>query len=104
MDTLVFHYNGSFWDLMFENPEYFDPSISYIRKYRKGGKFKRWLFKNPLVFITDFWHLLQFIKINTLCILVAINAGDLLLEMVVYFIICRLVYFASGYVFWRNRK
>jgi hypothetical protein len=72
MDTLQFHYYQMRWKL---NPQYWNPEISWQNKYTWGkGKPRwfQWLLKNPLVFITDGWHLMQFVFLNSLCLIPAI--------------------------------
>ena len=72
MDTLQFHYYEMRWKL---NPQYWNPEISWQNKYTwsKGkGKFFEWLLCGPLVFITDGWHLMQFIFLNSIMIVPAI--------------------------------
>jgi hypothetical protein len=72
MDTLQFHYYEMRWKL---NPQYWNPEISWQNKYNWGkgkGKVIEWLLQNPLVFITDGWHLMQFIFLNSIMIIPAI--------------------------------
>jgi hypothetical protein len=72
MDTLQFHYYEMRWKL---NPQYWNPEISWQNKYTWGKdkpKFIQWLLKGPLVFITDGWHLMQFVFLNSIMIVPAI--------------------------------
>ena len=72
MDTLQFH----FYEMRIKlDPGYWNPEISWQNKYywSKGkGKFVEWLLCGPLVFITDGWHLMQFVFLNTMMIVPAI--------------------------------
>lgn len=73
MDDLQFHYNRIRMKLMLKNPQYWNPEVSWENKYKWGeGKPKliKWLLKNTLVFITDGWHLCQFIFLNSLFVAV----------------------------------
>jgi len=83
MDTLQFHYYEMRWKL---NPQYWNPEISWENKYRIVRpwnqsdsylmiyllKFARWLFMNPLVFVTDGWHMMQFVFLNSIMVVPAI--------------------------------
>lgn len=83
MDTLQFHYYEMRWKLP---AQYWNPEISWQNKYHMVRpwnqsdsylmiyllKFTRWLFMNPLVFVTDGWHLMQFIFLNSVMMVPAI--------------------------------
>ncbi len=103
-DTLQFHYQQSFWrrfNYWFWNPEY-----SWENKYVKGSRFKKWLFKNPLAFTTDAWHLFQFIELNA--IITAISLPTILIYnswiiAIFAFAIIRLLYMFAGFIFYKNK-
>lgn len=83
MDTLQFHYYEMRWKLP---NQYWNPEVSWQNKYHVIRpwnqsdsyfkiyllKFGRWLFMNPLVFVTDGWHLMQFICLNATTMVPAI--------------------------------
>jgi len=61
----------SHWDRVFSHwfriGQWFNPTISWQNKY----KYKPvWLFSTALVWITDFWHFLQFISLNSIFLIV----------------------------------
>jgi len=69
MDSLQFHYHRIRIGFMVKNPNYWNPLLSWENKYKwaKGrSKFIGWLIQNPFVFITDGWHLTQFLFLNSL--------------------------------------
>lgn len=74
MDTLQFHYGKSLFPkvegetLLGQDREFWDPEISWKNKYRDydaGDKRPAfWLSTTALVFLTDAWHLFQFIMLS----------------------------------------
>ena len=60
MDTLQFHYDSS----IFKNAkkqDWWNPIISWNSKNTlSNNPFLKWLLRNPLVFVTDAWHLFGF--------------------------------------------
>jgi hypothetical protein len=100
MDTLLFHYYDSVWSKLKE--EYWNPAVSWDRKYEiKGNKLKKWLLKNPLVFLTDGYHLMQFIYINSYMIVIALNIGSDWISRIITFIIIRIVYSITNLIFYK---
>lgn len=72
MDVLAFKYKKSIFKNL--DPEYWNPSISWRNKYKNkrqddGPAF--FLSTTALVFVTDAWHLFQFLS-NSLIILAVI--------------------------------
>ena len=78
MDTLQFHYDDS---LLFNrrwNKLFWDPYYSWRNKYKKGRPENgpRFLFSTTLfVFVTDGWHLMQFIMWNSIFSIIIILLG-----------------------------
>lgn len=71
-DVITFKYEYS----VFRNldPMYFNPAVSWRNKYKDGNPVNGERFFGSttfLVWLTDFWHLLKFIKMN--CVWVAIS-------------------------------
>ena len=74
MDEIRFHWRRTFayWFNRREgsNPNielWFNPNYSWNNKYRwTKNKHLQWVLSSPLVFITDFWHLLKFVLLNSL--------------------------------------
>jgi hypothetical protein len=96
MDTLQFHYNRSIY-FTFKNQHWWDPSKSWANKYAFKNKFLLWIFKGPLVFLTDAWHFFQFVFLNSMFVTIAVNIGEL---WIIYFVCIRILYylgFALGY-------
>lgn len=61
------------------NPLYFDPSQSWVNKYKDNNPLEGEKFFGSTTFfvwLTDFWHMLKFIKMN--CIWVALSVGTCL--------------------------
>lgn len=61
MDTLQFHFETS----IFKNAgNWFNPALSWKNKYEwfPNSKFLTWIISNPLVLITDAWHLFGFLR------------------------------------------
>lgn len=90
MDTLQFHYYQMRWKL---NPQYWNPEISWQNKYNWGkGKSKliQWLLQNPLVFITDGWHLMQFVFLNSIIMVPAIVQTEY--NFLLVFLIIRVIF------------
>ncbi len=46
--------------------KWFNPAISWENKYWTHNKYLDWVFMSPLVFVTDFWHFLKFIMLNSI--------------------------------------
>ena len=58
------------------NPYYFDPSKSWVNKYKDNNPLEGPKFFGSttfLVWLTDFWHLLKFIKMNCIWIALAVS-------------------------------
>ncbi len=77
MDALQFHYSTSIF-IRFKNQQWWNPSISWKNKYKNGDKKNGPKFFGSttfLSFITDGWHLSQFIFLSSLqfAILFGIN-------------------------------
>lgn len=75
----------------FYNNSYWDKSKSWENK----NKFKpRWLFRTILVFVTDGWHLLQFIFLNLLIVSVVMYSPLISIgwDLLIYSISGRLVF------------
>lgn len=65
-NALMFYPNG--WQSKFYNKWFNVPSKTYNNKiifplpaYEIDEKIINWLFENPFVFVTDFWHLADFV-------------------------------------------
>ena len=105
MDTLKFHYDKSFWKNL-KYQDYFNPILSWDNKYLryiKRSKIIKWLMENPLVFLTDFYHLMQFIHLNGYMLVIALNIGSDWLSRLIIFVIIRLIYSITGLIFYKNK-
>jgi len=107
MDTLQFHFAVSrFVNL---NPQFWDPSVSWKNKYSNvstlTSKKLFWIIPYP-VFLTDAWHLFQFIFLNTLFVgvilAVPIDCPTLTLEKLVTLFILLRVLFGVVFTVWYN--
>lgn len=71
-DTVAYHFDTSIFKNL--NKYYFDPSYSWVNKYKDNNPLEGERFFGSttfLVWLTDFWHLMKFIKMN--CIWVAVS-------------------------------
>lgn len=108
IDTLLFHYEGSFWSKL-KNQSYFDPAISWANKYKydllSNSNFKKWIYKNMLVFLTDFFHLIQFIELNSIILALSIALYGIsdYRGVIVVFLGLRLLYSICGIIWYKNR-
>jgi len=65
MDTLVHHYDQSIFPKMGKAVWFWNPKVSWQRKWKDGKKENGEAFplsSTALVFLTDGWHLFQFIQ------------------------------------------
>lgn len=63
MDTLNFHFDKSIFKKL--NSKWLNsPEVTWENKYKwfPNSKFLTWVISNPLVFITDAWHLFGFFR------------------------------------------
>lgn len=107
MDKLMFHFYEIEVPFIKNNPKFWNPEVSWENKYHVFRKpnmydswvtkvllsFGRWLFMNPLVFLTDAWHLFQFIFLNAIFSTIALLSPH---DFVISFLVSRL---AFGIVF-----
>ena len=74
-DEIRFHWSrifGHWFKVGSKAEQWFNPAKSWINKY-KDSKLLTFLFSRPLVFLTDFWHMLKFIKINSILAIILIQ-------------------------------
>lgn len=74
MDTINFHFPGSRLD---NGGNWWGPiEETWTNKYRFSG-IARWLFRGPLVFLTDGWHFFQFVMFTSYQVLIALLMPNL---------------------------
>lgn len=62
MDTIQFHYEISIFNNENHNQLFWDPKLSWRNKYKKNSRSpKFWGSTTIFVFVTDAWHLFQFL-------------------------------------------
>lgn len=70
MDEIRFHWSRIFayWFPVDKKiSDWFNPSVSWRNKYLfKDSKLLTFVLSSPLVFLTDFWHFLKFIMLNSI--------------------------------------
>ena len=74
MDEVRFHWSRTFayWFNRREGVNvnielWFNPNYSWNNKYRwTKNKYLQWVLSSPLVFITDFWHFMKFVLLNSM--------------------------------------
>ena len=74
-DTVAYHFDTSIFKNL--NKYYFDPSFSWTNKYKDNNPLEGEKFFGSttfLVWLTDFWHLMKFIKMN--CIWIALSVAS----------------------------
>jgi len=78
MDTIQFHFDDSLFDSRGMNKFFWDPYFSWRNKYKNGypeNGPKFFLSTTVLVFLTDGWHLMQFITWNSIFAIIGILFG-----------------------------
>ena len=76
-DAITFKYDNSVFAKS-KHRQYFDPAISWKNKYKDGDSSKGARFFGSttfLVWLTDFWHLLKFIKMNAMWGAISVAGG-----------------------------
>ena len=72
MDTLQFHYESSVFSNLDLDPDFWNPEFSWLNKYDRleDGRLapKFWGSTTFFVFVTDGWHLFQFMFLNFFCL------------------------------------
>jgi hypothetical protein len=94
MDKLIFHYDNSIFK-SFNNQKYWDPELSWVNKYKKDLVTERFMFSTTiLVFLTDAWHFLKFVRTLFMFVgLVIIGANSLsIFHIIIFTIIARIVF------------
>jgi hypothetical protein len=72
----------SHWDRVFAHwfppgkDQWWNPAISWKNKYRTNP-YWNWVFCNPLIWTTDFWHFLQTIGLTSIFLLILLLENDL---------------------------
>ena len=62
MDTIQFHYEISIFNNVNHKQLFWDPKLSWRNKYKKNSRSpKFWGSTTIFVFVTDAWHLFQFL-------------------------------------------
>lgn len=88
---------------MAKNPQYWNPQISWENKYKYGEnkpKWVKWVLKNTLVFVTDGWHLSQFLFLNSVFISILFYINDCVPKQPIFYLIDFLIFrLAFGFVF-----
>jgi len=78
MDNLQFHFNRSIFKFnpVKYNPNFWDPTLSWVNKYKEGSMTEPKFFgsKTFFVFLTDAWHLFQMIMLTCLFVGISITA------------------------------
>lgn len=111
MDKLQFHYNksifpplGSDHKLLGGGHNYWNPDVSWANKYKdndpsKGAKFP--LSTSVLVFLTDGWHMMQFMMLNAFA-LAATPLMDNIWHTIIAFVALRVAFSAVFHLFFHT--
>ena len=101
MDKLQFHYSKS----IFKNlePQWWNPKLSHINKYRNGLKENGPKFLGSttiFVWVTDAWHFFQLIMIYSVLAAISLASFDQsIYNIILNFILIRIVYGATFELF-----
>jgi len=84
MDTVADHYDNSIFASKDFNKYFWDKSISWMNKYKNDmpPRERFWGSTTIFVFVTDAWHLFQFLSYWLLIIGVAMMCGEYYMECV----------------------
>jgi hypothetical protein len=92
MAVLQFHYESSIFTRL--SPQFWDPKKSWVNKW---SRFKTHTFRERFpgsstifVFLTDAYHLFQFITLNSLILALSINIEPY--HWIINFIVIRIIY------------
>ena len=99
MDTLQFHYSKSIFEA--HNDNYWDASISWVRKYSDVERRirKKWFNLIPIpVLFTDGWYLFQSIFLTSLFLVIGLHTP--VINWIVDFLILRVFFGIIFYVFY----
>lgn len=101
MDLLSFRFRSSVFDKKQFNRHYWNPSYSWSSKWKKGNPAygERYLLSSTaFVFLTDAWHLFQWIMITFIALSVVFyTPQNNILITIIEFIALRFVFFQLGF-------
>ena len=96
MDKLQFHYEKSIFSNESYKKTFWDPSNSWVNKWKEDLKTEKFLGSSTIfVFTTDAWHLFKFIRNTSLFIglpLLAIGPLNIIIAMVLARVIYGLIF------------
>lgn len=106
-DTLVFRYSNSMFKFL-KNQNYWNPQQSWVNKYKPDLKTPKFPFSTTiLVFLTDGWHFMKFIRNKFLflgfSLLVTNGINNIWVNAVIGLIIYQ-AWFEIGFRFWKIKK
>jgi hypothetical protein len=102
MDTLQFRYNNSFWSKF--NPHFWNPKLSWRNKWGKNlSTPKFWGSTTFLVFLTDGWHLFQFLMITFAAIAVVTFEDSFNLGVIINLIIYKIIWSSTFELLFRSK-
>lgn len=93
LDGMQSHPDNYNW-LTKHNPQFWDTRLSWKNKYKNGDKTQGprfWKSTTWLVFVTDGWHLLQFIMLTIITLIPVSLLSNNITEWLMYFIILRIM-------------
>lgn len=101
-DKISFHWDKSIFSKIKNKKtiQWFNPILSWKNKHEwfKNNKFLTWVISNPLVLITDAWHLFGFLK-NFLILLAGILLPLQLYSVLFYFVFTLTFHLFFTYIF-----
>lgn len=92
-DTLAFHYGSSIFKNL--NAQFWNPNISWLNKYADyptDNSAAFFLSKTALVFLTDAWHLFDFLMLIFL-FLAAWKGGNFIYSLLIYAVVFNVAYY-----------
>jgi len=101
--------SNAIMDLSSENlfpKEWWNKGQSWDNKNKFKNPILRWLFRNPLVFLTDGWHLFQFLHTSFLFIAIILQVlfVNSLIEALLFFFVLKFVYGTSFTILYKPYK
>lgn len=75
-DTITFKFDNSVFKVL--KADFWNPHLSWKRKYVEGSKLRKWAYKTILVWVSDAWHLTKVIE--TVSIFIGLSVCHLLAD------------------------
>jgi hypothetical protein len=102
MDTLQFRYTNSFFSKF--NPHFWDPKLSWRNKWGINLSTPKFFGSTTfLVFLTDGWHLFQFLMVFFISLSIVTFEDSFKLGIIINFIIYKIVWSSIFEIFFKTK-